>query len=50
MDARVFQTTGQSMNHNFLTLPAEDQKLAYRDAALTLKTEAVILEKDFWVS
>jgi len=38
------------MNNYFLTLSHEDQKLAYQNAALTLKTEAVILEKDFWVS
>ena len=38
------------MNDNFLKLTEEDQQLAYRDAALNLKTEAVILEKDFWVS
>ena len=38
------------MNDNFLKLTDEDQLLAYRDAALNLKTEAVILEKDFWVS
>lgn len=38
------------MNNHFFTLSQEDQKLAYQDAALTLKTEAVILEKDFWVS
>ncbi|MGB4118377.1 MAG: nucleotidyl transferase AbiEii/AbiGii toxin family protein [Polaromonas sp.] len=38
------------MNNNFLKLTEEDQHLAYRDAALNLRTEAVILEKDFWVS
>ena len=38
------------MNNNFLKLSDEDRRLAYRDAALKLKTEAVILEKDFWVS
>lgn len=37
-------------NAPFLSLPQPDQGLAYQDAALTLKTEAVILEKDFWVS
>ncbi len=38
------------MNNNFLQLAAQDQQLAYRDSALKLRTEAVILEKDFWVS
>ena len=38
------------MNNNFLSLSQADQKLAYANAALTLKTEGVILEKDFWVS
>lgn len=38
------------MNNHFLTLSKADQKLAYENAALALKTEAVILEKDFWVS
>ncbi len=38
------------MNNNFLKLSDEDRRLAYRDAALKLKTEAVIIEKDFWVS
>ena len=38
------------MNHSFLLLSPDDQKQAYQDATLTLKTEAVILEKDFWVS
>ncbi len=38
------------MNHSFILLSPDDQKQAYQDATLTLKTEAVILEKDFWVS
>ena len=38
------------MNHSFRLLSPDDQKQAYQDAALTLKAEAVILEKDFWVS
>lgn len=38
------------MNNQFLELSEDDQRLAYLDAALNLKTEAVILEKDFWVS
>lgn len=38
------------MNNKFLSLSQPDQTLAYQNAALTLKTEAVILEKDFWVS
>ena len=38
------------MIHPFLSVSQADQKLAYQNAALTLKTEAVILEKDFWVS
>lgn len=38
------------MIHQFLSVSEADQKLAYQNAALTLKTEAVILEKDFWVS
>lgn len=38
------------MIHQFLSVSQADQKLAYQNAALTLKTEAVILEKDFWVS
>lgn len=37
-------------NTKFLSLSQPDQKLAYENAALTLRTEAVILEKDFWVS
>lgn len=38
------------MIHPFLSVSQADQRLAYENAALTLKTEAVILEKDFWVS
>jgi predicted nucleotidyltransferase component of viral defense system len=38
------------MNLKFLSASLSDQKLAYADASLTLKTDAVILEKDFWVS
>lgn len=38
------------MNDKFLSVSQADQTLAYQNAALTLKTEAVILEKDFWVS
>lgn len=37
-------------NNQFLSLTLPDQALAYENAALTLRTEAVILEKDFWVS
>jgi hypothetical protein len=37
-------------NNQFLSLSQPDQKLGYQNGALTLKTEAVILEKDFWVS
>jgi Nucleotidyl transferase AbiEii toxin, Type IV TA system len=38
------------MNKRFLSASLSDQKLAYANASLTLRTEAVILEKDFWVS
>lgn len=38
------------MNHKFLSISLSDQKLAYANSALKLRTEAVILEKDFWVS
>lgn len=38
------------MNNPLLTLSSADRKTAFSDAALTLRTEAVILEKDFWVS
>jgi Nucleotidyl transferase AbiEii toxin, Type IV TA system len=38
------------MNDRFFSLSPLDQKLAFDDAALVLKTQAVILEKDFWVS
>jgi hypothetical protein len=38
------------MSHLFLLLSPDDQKQAYQNATLLLKTEAVILEKDFWVS
>lgn len=38
------------MNNTLLTLSPADRKTAFSDAALTLRTEAVILEKDFWVS
>jgi hypothetical protein len=38
------------MKNAFLNLSPADRKAAFADAALTLRTEAVILEKDFWVS
>jgi hypothetical protein len=38
------------MNKKFLSASLSDQNLAYANASLTLRTEAVILEKDFWVS
>ena len=38
------------MSNAFLSLAAQDRKLAFDDAALTLQLGAVILEKDFWVS
>lgn len=36
--------------NGFLGLTVDDQKLALDDAALRLRMEAVVLEKDFWVS
>lgn len=38
------------MNNTVLSLSPADRRAAFADAALTLRTEAVILEKDFWVS
>ena len=38
------------MNNGFVSLSADDRKLALDDAALRMHMEAVILEKDFWVS
>lgn len=38
------------MSNRFLALPTQDRTLAFDTAALTLHLNAVILEKDFWVS
>lgn len=38
------------MNNGFITLSTEDRQLALDDAALRLQLNAVILEKDFWVT
>ena len=38
------------MSNRFLALSTQDRKLAFDNAALTLHLNAVILEKDFWVS
>ena len=38
------------MNTGFIALSPEDRQLALNDAALRLRFNAVILEKDFWVS
>jgi len=38
------------MNTPFLVMSAHDRKLAFDNAALNLHLNAVILEKDFWVS
>lgn len=38
------------MNDAFARLGTEDRALAINNAAITLRMEAVILEKDFWVS
>jgi hypothetical protein len=38
------------MNTQFLDLPETDRKLAFDNAALSMQLNAVILEKDFWVS
>ncbi|MFW2356409.1 nucleotidyl transferase AbiEii/AbiGii toxin family protein [Hydrogenophaga sp.] len=38
------------MINGFETLSVEDRQLALSDAALRLRMDAVILEKDFWVS
>lgn len=38
------------MNHRFAQLGADDRRLAFADAALTLQLQPAILEKDFWVS
>jgi len=38
------------MSKQFLALSTQDRKLAFDNAALSLHLNAVILEKDFWVS
>jgi len=38
------------MSNSFTAMSVEDRKLAFDNAALTLHLNAVILEKDFWVS
>ena len=38
------------MSNRLLELSAQDRTLAFDNAALTLHLNAVILEKDFWVS
>ena len=38
------------MSNRFLALSTQDRTLAFDHAALTLHLNAVILEKDFWVS
>ena len=38
------------MSNRFLALSTQERKLAFDNAALTLHLNAVILEKDFWVS
>ena len=38
------------MSNRFLVLSTQDRKLAFDNAALSLHLNAVILEKDFWVS
>ena len=38
------------MNTQFLDLPETDRKLAFDNAALSMQLNAVVLEKDFWVS
>lgn len=38
------------MSAQFLAMPDHDRKLAFDNAALSLHLNAVILEKDFWVS
>ncbi len=38
------------MSNRFTAMSVEDRKLAFDNAALTLHLNAVILEKDFWVS
>lgn len=38
------------MNDDFARLAPQDRALAINNAAITLRVEAVILEKDFWVS
>lgn len=38
------------MNNAFIALSDDDRQLALNDAALRLQLNAVILEKDFWVS
>ena len=38
------------MSTQFLDLPETDRKLAFDNAALSMQLNAVVLEKDFWVS
>jgi len=38
------------MSNGFTAMSVEDRKLAFDNAALTVHLNAVILEKDFWVS
>ena len=38
------------MNSAFLGLSVQDRKLAFDNAALVLRLNPVVLEKDFWVS
>ena len=38
------------MNTQFLDLPETDRKLAFDNAALSMQLNAVVLEKDFWVT
>ena len=38
------------MSSRFMALSAQERTLAFDNAALTLHLNAVVLEKDFWVS
>lgn len=38
------------MSSAFLALSVQDRKLAFDNAALTLRLHPVVLKKDFWVS
>ena len=40
----------RAVSNRFTAMSVEDRKLAFDNAALTLHLNAVILEKDFWVS